>query len=324
MDDDERDWPGLRTIGLLLGGGALLLLVVLTFLGGLVSPILSSVGNSLPSGNFGGSTEGPAGEVADPDRPAATDSDGHIADAAAAPPELLIIRTGSLELEVTDLPAAVAEARRHVAAAGGYVSASDESAAGEEARASVVYRIPADRWDAAVAAIRGVAEEVRHAAVQTEAVSAQVIDLGARIANLRASEAALQAIMVQATTIPSVLEVQEELTAIRGEIERLVAQKESLEERAAFGTLTVEFRLPATPAIEEVQRGWDPASDVDRAAGSLIGLGQALASIGIWVGIVCLPILLAFLLIAAVAWRVFRLFRPAGSGVTGESGAGAA
>ncbi|HET9457061.1 MAG TPA: DUF4349 domain-containing protein, partial [Candidatus Limnocylindrales bacterium] len=183
---------------------------------------------------------------------------------------------------------------------------------------------PADRWDAAVAAIRGVADEVRHAAVQTEAVTAEVVDLGARIANLRASEAALQSIMVQATTIPSVLEVQEELTAVRGEIERLVAQKESLEERAAYGTLTVEFRLPATPVVEEVRRGWDPAADVDQATGSLIGLGQTLATIGIWVGIVGLPILLAFALSAAVAWRLFRLVRPADSGVTGESGAGAA
>lgn len=321
MDDDFRErlpWP---LIALLLAGAGVLAVAVLLMLGGQVSTVLSNVGSAVGGGPASG--DAATGE-APPEAPAATGSDGHIADAAAAPPELLIIRTGSLELEVTDLPAAVAAARRHVAAAGGYVSASDESAAGEAARASIVYRIPADRWDAAVAAIRGVADEVRHAAVQTEAVTAQVVDLGARIANLRASEAALQSIMLQATTIPSVLDVQEELTAVRGEIERLVAQKESLEERAAYGTLTVEFHLPATPVVEEVQRGWDPAADVDRASGSLIGLGQFLASIGIWVGIVGLPIVLAGLLGAAIAWRLFRLVRPAGSGVTGESGAGPA
>jgi hypothetical protein len=281
-----------------------LAVAVLIMLGGQVSAILSNVGSAAG----GGSTTGDSatGE-APPEAPAATDSDGHIADLAAAPPELLIIRTGSLELEVTDLAAAVTDARRHVAAAGGYVSASDETAAGEEARASAVYRIPADRWDAAVAAIRGVALAVRHAAVQTEAVTAEVVDLGARIANLRASEAALQAIMVEATTIPNVLEVQEELTAVRGEIERLVAQKETLEERAAFGTLTVAFRLPVPPAVEVVQRDWDPASDVDASVGTLVRIFQRGVSFAIWFGIVALPVLLAFAIGGLVAWGAGRL-----------------
>ena len=163
-------------------------------------------------------------------------------------------------------------------AVGGYVSASDETAADERASASAVYRIPADRWDEALEGIRGLASEVRGQQVETEAVTAQVVDLGARITNLRASEAALQAIMSQATKIADVLAVQAELTTVRGEIERLVAEKALLEERAAYGTLTVVFSLPLTPATEEVRRGWDPATDADRATGTLIGVGQAAVS----------------------------------------------
>ena len=317
--DDDRDRPGLGlgTIAAVLAGGAVLLLAVLVALGGQVSAILSDVGNSISA--VGGPVVGSAvtGEAPQGD-PAETDAGGHI-DAAAAPPELLIIRTGNFELEVTDLPAAVAAARRHVAAAGGYVSASEESATGEGASASVVYRIPADRWDDAIAAIRGVAAEVRHATVQTEEVTAQVVDLGARIANLRASEAALQAIMGQASTIPSVLEVQGELTAVRGEIEQFVAQKESLEERAAFGALTVQFRLPATPVVEEVQRGWDPATDVDRAAGTLLGLGQTATSAGIWLAIVGLPMLLVGLIGLALVRRLVRIAARRPEGDTGPA-----
>ena len=77
--------------------------------------------------------------------------------------------------------------------------------------------------------------------------------------------------MAQATKIADVLDVQGELTKVRGEIERLVAEKAHLEERAAFGTLTVTYNLPATPADQEVRRGWDPATDADRATGTLIG-----------------------------------------------------
>jgi hypothetical protein len=204
-----------------------------------------------------------------------------------------------------------------VAAAGGYVSSSEESAAGEEASASVVYRIPADRWDEAVASLRGLATEVRHAVVETEAVTGQVADLGARITNLRASEAALQAIMAQATKISDVLDVQAELTGVRGEIEQLVAQKQGLEERAAFGTLSVVFRLPATPVTEEVQRGWDPATDVDRAAATLIGLGQGVASGAIWLAIVGLPLLLTLGLVVVVSRRLGQALRRGGEAEAG-------
>ena len=251
----------------------------------------------------------------------AVDEGKQIADAAgaAAPPELLIIRTGQLEIEVTDLATAVATARTRVLAVGGYVSASDETAADGQANASAVYRVPADRWDEALDGIRGLASQVRAQQVETEAVTAQVVDLGARITNLRASEAALQGIMGQATKISDVLAVQTELTTVRGEIERLVAEKTLLEERAAYGTLTVVFSLPATPAIEEVRRGWDPATDADRATGTLISLGQAAASGAIWLGIVGLPLAIVGMILVFLAWRIGRLVTRRAAAETGPT-----
>ena len=83
-------------------------------------------------------------------------------------------------------------------------------------------------WNEALTGLRG----ARHARSSTrttnaEDVTAQVIDLDARIANARASEAALQAIMARATTIPDVLKVQGELTSVRGDIESMTAQRDS-------------------------------------------------------------------------------------------------
>ena len=50
-------------------------------------------------------------------------------------------------------------------------------------------------------------------------MTGQVVDLEARIRNLRASETALQGIAAKAIKISDVLEVQAQLTAVRGEIE---------------------------------------------------------------------------------------------------------
>lgn len=298
MDTEDWGWRGPAAVLVVV---VVCLLGAAIFMGGQTSMILSNVGAAV---NVGSNTGDPAG--AGQDTP--VDEGKQIADAAgaAAPPELLIIRTGQLEIEVADLAAAVTTARTRVLAVGGYISASDETASNEQASASAVYRIPADRWDEALDGIRGLASEVRAQQVETEAVTAQVVDLGARITNLRASEAALQGIMSQATKISDVLAVQTELTTVRGEIERLVAEKALLEERAAYGTLTVVFSLPATPATEEVRRGWDPATDADRATGTVISLGQAVASSAIWLGIVGLPVGIVLLLVVGVFWRLAR------------------
>ena len=321
MDDyeDQPARPGIRSVAAILGAIGLVSVVGLVFLGGQVSTILSNVGNSLPGTTVGNPVDGGSDTIAgeggtQPEAP--PDLDGKevpILDPAVTPPELLIIRTGTLEIVVGDIDTAVSQARARVAAVGGFSSASEEAATDKDATASVTFRIPADRWDDAVAAIRGIAQETRHAQVGTEAVTSQVVDLGARIANLRASEAALQKIMEQATKIPDVLEVQARLSDVRGEIERLVAQKASLEEQAALGTLTVVFSMPAPPRVEVARSGWDPAADADAATGALIKIGQRAASLGIWLVIVGLPLLAGLVLAivaAVIGWRLIGRFRP--------------
>jgi Domain of unknown function (DUF4349) len=290
-----------------VGVGLLLLVVaVALFGGGQSSTILSTVGSAVGGEPQAGSQGDNAGSGSGGSGNSGVDGGGQVADAAARPPELLIIRTGQLEIVVADLHAAVAAADERVTAVGGYVGSSDETASGSESKASVVYRIPADRWEDVLAALRGVASQTLHAQVQTEAVTNQVVDLGARITNLRASEAALQAIMAKAVKISEVLDVQAKLTDVRGQIEQLVAEKQQLEQRAAFGTLTVVFSLPITPKAEAVRLGWDPATDVDRATGALLGIGQAAATVGIWFGIVGLPLLVVLAIVAVIAWRLRR------------------
>ena len=290
-----------------VGIGLLLLVVAVAFFGGgQTSTILSTVGSAVGGEPQTGGQGDPAGSGPGGSGNSGVDDGGQVADAAARPPELLIIRTGQLEIVVPDLHAAVAAADERVTAVGGYVGSSDETASGSESKASVVYRIPADRWDDALAAVRGLASQTLHAQVQTEAVTNQVVDLGARITNLRASEAALQAIMAKAGKISEVLDVQAKLTDVRGQIEQLVAEKQQLEQRAAFGTLTVVFSLPVTPKAEAARLGWDPATDVDRATGALLGIGQAAATAGIWFGIVGLPLLLVLAILGVIARRVRR------------------
>lgn len=273
---------------------------------------LDTVGNGIDAqGGAGGDVAGgPVPIAAASAAPAEAPGGGKLTSdgSVAAPSDLLVVKTGTLALQVKGIDAALAAATAKITGLGGYVSGSQRSGDGDSAVASVTYRIPAGRWDDALAGLRGLADKVVSEQTQTDEVTGQVIDLGARIANLKATERALQAIMDRAIKISDVLEVQGQLTQVRGEIEQLTTQKTHLEEQAAYGTLGVAYGLQ-TVAVEQARKGFDPAAEADRATASLVEIGQALAAAGIWFAILWLPILIVLAILGLVAFVLVRRLR---------------
>jgi hypothetical protein len=215
-----------------------------------------------------------------------------------------IVRTGTLTLRVEDVPDAVSSASAAIDRLGGYVGASRQALDDDRPVAQITYRIPTDRWDDALGAFRVLGQVLDE---QTEAVevTGQLVDLAARIQNLRASELALQGIASSATRISDVLEVQERLFQVRGEIEQLRAQQAHLEDQAGYGTLTVTFGVEVV-AIAEATKGWSAATEVDRATATLVDILQGLATAGIWFGIVWLPILIVLTVLGIATLMVLR------------------
>jgi len=230
---------------------------------------------------------------------------------------LLIIKNGTMSLQVEGLDAAVAKATKQIDALGGYVSGSDRSGDDDSATAAVTFRIPAARWDEALAGLRGMAVKVLAERSTTEDVTTQVVDLGARIANLQATEHALQAIMNKATAIKDVLAVQAELTTVRGEIEQMTAEKNHLEQQAAMSTLAVTFELKPNPVLAEQQQ-FDPGVEAERASASLVSGLQGIATAGIWFVIVWVPALLFLGVVLGVVYLGFRRVRAMGDGGPGD------
>lgn len=218
----------------------------------------------------------------------------------------LIVRVGSLELEVADVPGAYQQARQLALRLGGYVGDS-QFATDAEGRpsATVVLRFPADRYDEALEALRPLATKVVLERSQETDVTAQVVDLDARLTNLRASEEALVRLFDRAGRISDILEVQRELTTVRQQIEQLTAEKQLLEKQAALATLTVtlsEGRAPISSAAE----GWDVGAEVERAVAQLIDVAQLVTRAGIWLAIVILPVVLIGLVVLVIAVRLAR------------------
>jgi hypothetical protein len=238
--------------------------------------------------------------------------------------DLKIVYTGSLDLLVEDLDAALAKGRTAVLATGGYIGASDESRNGDAETAVITYRIPASRWEDTVVSLRGIAKEVLGEKTNAAEVGGQIVDLEARLRNLRASEQVLVGIAQGTGKVTDLLEVQQRISDVRGQIEQLDGQRAALVDQVAYGTLVTTYGLEVAQ-VEEVKAGWNPATDVDGASATLIGGLQTLASGAIWFGIVWLPLLFVVGVLLLVGRWAYRRFAPSSSGsgpMTGWGGGG--
>jgi hypothetical protein len=117
----------------------------------------------------------------------------------------------------------------------------------------------------------------------------------------------VQRLTGDATGVEELLNVEARLTELRGQIEQLDAQRTSLTDKAALGTLTVTFGKVLTAIVEAAKEaGWDAGKDVSQATSTLVGMLQALTSAGIWFGIVWLPILLGLAVLAVIGRFLLR------------------
>ena len=260
------------------------------------APADGGTGQQAPAGNGNGANSGSGG--------GSGSAAGNPGDQVAILEDAKIVRTGTLQLTVTDVTRALTNARDAIRNLGGYIGGSQQQQDGDSVVASVTYRIPVSRWEDALTAIRGLGTEVGEKTDSVE-VTGQIVDLDARIRNLKASETALVAYAEQAPKVSDLLEIQARLTDTRSQIEQLTAQQAQLSDQAAMATLTVTFGTEVV-AVTEAAAKWDPAAQVDQASATLISMGQAVVSFLIVFGIVWLPLILTVLLIGAIALAVAR------------------
>nr|MCU0479123.1 DUF4349 domain-containing protein [Chloroflexota bacterium] len=150
-----------------------------------VALVLAACGGSAALSGVGAPVENGAGVAPLPATSAGpAEVDGQVAEDASRSASALagvdgplIVRTGQLTLEVAVLDDAVAAAEKAVVAAGGYVAASQRQGDGESASATVTFRVPADRWEATLAALRAVGTKVLAEQTASEEVTSQVVDL---------------------------------------------------------------------------------------------------------------------------------------------------
>lgn len=257
---------------------------------------------------------------------ASAQQDGGSSDDAFQVRERQIVMTGEVSLRVDDY----AGARRNLTATaedlGGFVSDSSrrrhEVAGGSYVTGSVTLRVPREEFDAMMDRAEA-AGTVRSSTTQSKDVTDQVVDVEARLRNLRTQRDRLRTLYEQANDTESVLEVQKRLSETQERIERLEAERRSLERRVSYSTVRVELGEERPESAPEAVRNWYDAPLVGAFLESVDGV-VVVARAAAVLAAYALPYLLVFgvppLLLGAVAYRRWR----GGDGADGSPDGGAA
>lgn len=169
---------------------------------------------------------------------------GNDLDARAKSQTRLRIQTARIELEVDSYvdtrDALVSETQ----SLGGYVDreTSDRHTRGNETwtTGTLVLRVPAENFDQLIESVEA-SGTVEHKEVKSKDVTEEVVDLRARLRNLRAQRDRLRDLYESANETEDVLRVGQRLSEVQGEIERVEGRLEVIENQVAYSTVRIEI-----------------------------------------------------------------------------------
>lgn len=233
-----------------------------------------------------------------------------------------VIRQASLELHAADTRAAYEHIVDLVESTGGFLANANvfpTNGDDEQPQISMTVRVPADQLNATMTAIKDSVDEVVSETQGAQDVTAQYVDLEARLTNLQALEVELRALLeevrMQENADPEkLLRVFNEVSDVRGQIEQIQGQLNYLSDLTAMATLDIGMtQTPSTVPI--VDDPWSPAEAARNAIRDLVDGLQGVANTAIGFTLYGLPMLLIILgplaLIGLFAYRrYFRRPRP--------------
>jgi hypothetical protein len=221
----------------------------------------------------------------------------------------MIARTVSLSIVVKDFVASRSSLDSVLARHNGYsaqlnVSTPENAPRGLQAS----LRIPGPELSQAVADLKTLGR-VENESQSGEEVTEQHTDLVARLKNSRETEQRFRTILGQRTgNVVEVLQVEEGIARVRGDIERMEAEQKALEHRVDFATvelqLTEEYKAQLNPPAASVSTRIHNAlvAGYRNASETVLGIVLFFAEYGpaflIWLIIVTVPVIFV--------WRRYR------------------
>jgi hypothetical protein len=172
----------------------------------------------------------------------------------AVPADRKIIRNAQLGIEA-EKPEEIQQRITDIAQSkGGFVVASQQSSS--DLRVSLrdvvemSVRVSADKFTETLNEIKAGPGRILSETIKGEDVTEEFIDIDARLRAKKALEQQFMEIMKRASTVEDALNVQRELSDVRGEIEQIEGRRRFIENQASLSTITIKIQAPTVFAAE--------------------------------------------------------------------------
>lgn len=249
----------------------------------------------------------------------AKESYGTGTDAASVPAaDRLVVLTAGLRIDVDDVESAADTIRSSAQDIGGIVtnvqiSSEDEIpvyrydavgslADGAALSGYITVRVPSESYDAFLLAVRDVGSVVRQSESEQD-VTQEHIDLSARLLNLQAQEQRLREFNDQAKNVEELLQIEQELTRVRAEIDSLSGQVAYLERQAAMSVVTIELVGPR-PVVRPQGENWGFTDALTQSVRAFVGtINVMIVLAGALLPVAIVVLVLAFVIRAIVRSR---------------------
>lgn len=218
----------------------------------------------------------------------------------SAPEEKKVMKNGALNIRVQNADEASGRIGEIVSGFGGSVTDSNFSQGTNNVkRGSVTVKVPVAKFEEAFEALKKVATLVESESITGTDVTAQYIDLSARLKNKKAQEEALQNILNRAEKVSDIIDITNELGTVRGEIESLEGQIRYLDSQTDMASITIFIVEDPRVTGDRSFRPWQTL--IGSLKTLLAGLGSLVTGI-IAFAIVGVPMIVAY---GLLLWGVF-------------------
>lgn len=227
------------------------------------------------------------------------------------PADARIIREAAMEIRVEQgtFEQRFAELRRIAADLGGYVSDATTGITSHDdedhAFGTITLRIPTDRYDDAVDRLDGLGERLS-LAMNTQDVSAEFVDLEARLRHWEASEEFYLLLLTEAETTADAISIKNQLDNVQLTIEQIEGRLRYLEDRTSLSSLTVTMTEAPDAVPVPVEEEEEPGI-IEQALQEAGAVTLGIFSFLIVAGAAVIPLAMLALLVYGM-WRLGRRF----------------